>query len=104
MERKTKIGIAKAATLLAAIPVLLWAESTGPDPGLAGVPNEAGTCAVCHGSGTSSINTKGGSVTVALPNGNTYTPGQVQHLVVTVADSTARRWGFQLASRVANST
>src|SRR4051794_22539520 len=70
MERNTKLLLAKAAVLLGAIPVLIFADATGPDPGLAGVPNEAGTCAACHASGTSSINTKGGSVTVALPNGN----------------------------------
>jgi uncharacterized protein (TIGR03437 family) len=104
MERKTKLSLAKAATLLAAIPALIYASASGPDPGLAGVPNEAGTCAACHGSGTNSINTKGGSVTVTLPNGNSYVPGQVQHLVVTVADPTARRWGFQLTARVASST
>ena len=104
MERQTKLALAKVVTLLAAIPVLIYANASGPDPGLAGVPNEAGTCAVCHGSGTSSINTKGGSVTVTLPNGNTYVPGQVHHLVVTVADPTARRWGFQLTARVAANT
>jgi uncharacterized protein (TIGR03437 family) len=104
MDRRTQLIAAKGLALLAAIPVLIYAESTGPAPGLAGVPNEAGTCAGCHGSGTSSINTKGGSVKVTLPNGNTYAPGQVQHLVVTVADPTARRWGFQLAARQASST
>jgi uncharacterized protein (TIGR03437 family) len=104
MQRKTKINLAKAATLLAAIPALIFANASGPDPGLAGVPNEQGTCAACHGSGTSSINTKGGSVAVAFPNAGTYVPGQAQHLVVTVADPTARRWGFQLTARVANST
>jgi uncharacterized protein (TIGR03437 family) len=104
MDRKTKLSLAEATVLLAAIPVLIYANSSGPDPGLAGVPNELGTCAACHGSGTSSINTKGGSVTLTLPNGNTYAPGQVQHLVVTVADPTARRWGFQMTARVASST
>src|SRR3954451_12182907 len=104
MGRRTKLNLAKAAVLLGAIPVLIFADATGPEPGLSGVPNEAGTCAACHASGTSSINTKGGSVTVALPNGNTYVPGQVQHLVVTVADPTARRWGFQLTARVASKT
>ena len=31
------------------IPVLIYANASGPDPGLAGVPNELGTCAACHG-------------------------------------------------------
>jgi uncharacterized protein (TIGR03437 family) len=104
MERQTKLIFAKAATFLAVLPALILANSSGPDPGLAGVPNEQGTCAACHGSGNSSVNTKGGSVTVTLPNGNHYVPGQVQHLVVTVADPTARRWGFELTARVASNT
>src|SRR5215471_2345764 len=99
MEHRTKLNAIKAFVLFATIPILIYADATGADPGLAGVPGEPGTCAVCHGSGTSSINTKGGSVAVTLPNGNAYSPGQVQHLVVTITDSSARRWGFQLAAR-----
>lgn len=93
-----------AASILIAVPLMLWADSTGPDPGLAGVPGEAGTCANCHGSGSSSINTNGGSVTIAFPNGLTYTPGQKQHWVVTIADPSAKRWGFELAARQSSST
>jgi len=104
MDRRTKLNALKALVLFATIPVLIYADSSGADPGLAGVPGEAGTCAVCHASGTSAINTQGGSVKVDLPSGNTYSPGQVQHLVVTVTDPTARRWGFQLAARLSNST
>jgi uncharacterized protein (TIGR03437 family) len=103
MQRRTKLCL-QVAAVLAAIPVLIYADANGPDPGLTGAPNEAGTCTACHGSGASSINTKGGSVTVAFPNGNTYAPGQVQHLVVTVADPTARRRGFQLTARLASNT
>lgn len=102
MERRTKLALAKTATLLAAIPALIYANSSGPDPGLAGVPGEIGTCTACHGTGKA--NTNGGSVTIAFPNGTTYVPGQAQHVVVTVTDSSARRWGFQLAARMANST
>jgi uncharacterized protein (TIGR03437 family) len=95
-----------ALAVLAAVPVILLADATGPNPGYAGVPGELGTCAACHGSGASSVNTKGGSVSVAFPNGLTYTPGQKQHWVVTVADPTARRWGFEATARTAagNST
>jgi uncharacterized protein (TIGR03437 family) len=104
MERRTRLNAIKALILFSTIPVLIYADATGADPGLAGVPGEAGTCAACHASGTSSINTKGGSVAVSLPNGSTYSPGQVQHLVVTITDSSARRWGFQMAARLSNST
>ena len=99
-----KLSLARTAALVCAIPALMYANASGPDPGLAGVPGELGTCAPCHGSGNSSVNTKGGSVTVAFANGNTYVAGQVQHLVVKVADPTARRWGFQLTARLAGST
>ncbi|HEY2018994.1 MAG TPA: choice-of-anchor V domain-containing protein, partial [Bryobacteraceae bacterium] len=102
MDSKRKLFWGKAAVVLSAIPVLIYAESSGPQPGLSGVPNEAGTCTACHGTGKANIN--GGSVAVTFPNGQTYTPGLKQHLVVTVADPTAKRWGFQTAARQAGST
>jgi uncharacterized protein (TIGR03437 family) len=102
MGKKEKLVFAKIATVVAAIPALIYANASGPDPGLAGVPGEGGTCAACHGNRTT--NTQGGSVKVAFDNGTMYAPGQVQHLVVTVADPTARRWGFELTARLANST
>ena len=57
------------------------------------------TCnqAQCH-VGTA-INGGGGSVKVTFPGGATYAPGVKQHLVVTIADPTARIWGFQLTAR-----
>jgi uncharacterized protein (TIGR03437 family) len=75
------------------LPILLYAYSTGPDAGYSGTPGES-TCSSCH-SGSKGI----GSVTVTFPGGLTYTPGVAQHLVVTVADSAQRRWGFQLTAR-----
>lgn len=86
------------------VPVGAWADAAGPNPGLSGVPGEAGTCASCHASGASSINTKGGNVSINFGGSNTYVPGVVQHWIVTVTDSTARRWGFQAAARKASST
>lgn len=82
----------------------LYADANGPGPGLSGLPGEAGTCTNCHGSGASSINTKGGSVSLTLPKGQTYVPGEVQHWIVTISDSSARRWGFQAAARKATAT
>jgi uncharacterized protein (TIGR03437 family) len=99
MPRTSSIVLA----ISAALPLLLLADATGPEPGYAGVPGELGTCAACHGSGSSSVNTKAGSVSIAFPNGLTYTPGQKQHWVVTVADSTARRWGFEATARSSTS-
>src|ERR1044072_3154902 len=98
MERKTKIRAAKSAVILAAIPFLIHAYEYGPDAGAAGVPRENGSCNQigCH-TGTA-VNGEGGSVSVTFPNGLTYTPGVTQHLVVTVDDSRARRWGIELTA------
>jgi uncharacterized protein (TIGR03437 family) len=87
---------------LAALPFLIYANASGPDPGYSGVPGEGGTCAACHGSGASSVNTKGGSVAINFGGSQTYVPGQVQHWIVTVVDSSARRWGFQTTARKAS--
>src|ERR1035438_2560424 len=76
----------------------LFGYSTGPDVGYSGVPNE-GTCSDCHSGGKGS-----GSVTVTFPGSLTYTPGALQHLVVTVADSSQRRWGFQVTARQSSSS
>jgi len=89
-----------ALALAVALPLLVLADANGPDPGYAGVPGELGTCASCHASGANSVNTKGGSVSIGFPNGLNYTPGQKQHWVVTVADSSARRWGFEATARL----
>src|SRR5215470_2175189 len=104
MERRRKLLFAKSAIVLAAVPVLIYAYEYGPDAGVAGVPGEAGNCnqAGCH-TGTA-VNGGGGSVSVSFPNGLNYTPGVTQHLVVTITDSSERRWGFELTARTASDT
>ena len=83
---------------IALLPILLFAYAEGPDAGVAGVPGEA-TCSACHsGSGAT------GNVAVSFPNGLTYTPGVKQHLVVTITDTAAKRWGFELTARLASNT
>jgi uncharacterized protein (TIGR03437 family) len=98
MKRNQRIIFAKMAAVMAALPFLMWAISSGPDAGKAGVPGES-TCteARCH-VGTA-LNAGGGSVSVTFPSGATYTPGVKQHLTVTISDPTARMWGFQLTAR-----
>src|ERR1017187_10259242 len=105
MERKKTLYAAKAAVILSVVPVLLWAYEYGPNPGYTNVPNELGTCATsgCH-VGTANNPANKGSVSVAFPNGQTYVPGVKQHLVVTIADSAQRAWGFQLTARLASKT
>lgn len=104
MERTKKLILAKTAVVMAAIPFLIYAYEYGPDAGAAGVPGENGSCNQigCH-TGTP-VNGGGGSVSVQFPQGMTYTPGVKQHLVVTIADSRQRRWGFELTARLASNT
>ena len=97
---KFTCNIALLAVFLA--PAFLYANASGPDPGLAGVPGEAGTCAACHGNGK--VNSNGGSVAINFGGSNTYVPSVVQHWIVTVTDASAKRWGFEAAARPASST
>src|SRR5581483_2569761 len=107
MERKRKLAVAKAAVVLGAIPILLWAYEYGPEPGYVGIPSENGgqTCANsgCH-SGTANDPNNRGSVTVNFPNGLTYVPGVTQQLSVTIQDpaTTQLAYGFQLTARLAS--
>ncbi len=102
MERKRKLFLAKAATLVvAAAGVIISAHEYGPDAGYVNVKGELGTCAQsdCHIGTANSFTT--GSVSVTFPGGQTYVPGVKQHLVVTVSDTATsqRAWGFQLTAR-----
>src|ERR1039457_6364879 len=101
MERKRKLYAAKAAAIMAAIPILVWAYEYGPNPGYSGVPKELGTCTAsgCH-VGTTNNPANKGSVSVAFPSGQTYVPGVKQHLVVTLAAPPQGGWGFQLPARL----
>jgi len=105
MTQRGKIAIAKTMLLLAALPVLLWAYSYGPDPGYAGVPGENGgaTCATsgCH-LGTANNPANKGGVAVSFPNGATYTPGVPQTLTVTISDPAQTAAGFELTARLAS--
>jgi hypothetical protein len=97
MTRRGKIAIAKTTVMLAALPVLLWAYSYGPDPGYVGVPGENGgaTCATsgCH-LGTANNPANKGSVTVGFPSGATYTPGIAQTITLTISDPAQNAAGF----------
>jgi uncharacterized protein (TIGR03437 family) len=105
MTRRGKIAIAKTAVVMAALPVLLWAYSYGPDPGYVGVPGENGgaTCATsgCH-LGTANNPANKGSVKVSFPNGATYTPCVPQTLTVTISDTAQSAAGFELTARLAS--
>ena len=98
MLSRRALAVWKTISLAAAVPVVVFAYAEGPDAGLSGVSGEA-TCTYCHSGSSGS-----GSVKVAFPGDLYYTPGTRQHLVVTVADSAQRRWGFQLTARTAKSS
>ncbi|MBI1788184.1 MAG: hypothetical protein HYR60_11615, partial [Acidobacteria bacterium] len=97
MTLHRKLSVAKAAAVLAAIPILLLAYIAGPDPGKTGAPGES-TCAEagCH-AGT--VNSGPGSVKIDA-GGTTYQPGVKQRIKGTGSDPAQRRWGFQLTARV----
>lgn len=78
----------------------LLAHITGADIRYSGGGNDS-TCLSCHGV---RANANGGSVTVSFANGATsYTPGQQTQVTVTVADPTAKDWGFELSPRLSSS-
>jgi hypothetical protein len=69
------------------------AFSSGPPPGVTGAPGEA-TCTSCH----FPVSPGSGQFTITAPQN--YNPGQIYQIVVQhmTADTTRRRWGFQLTS------
>jgi uncharacterized protein (TIGR03437 family) len=76
---------------------LLYAFATGPDPRYTGAPGDQ-ACVVCH-LGTA-LNGGGGNVRLTSAAGATYVPGQQQQLTITVTDSSARVFGFELSARL----
>ena len=87
-----------ALSILAALPVLLFARSIlGPAPGHTGAPgDQLCTRAGCH-AGTA--NTGPGRVGIAFPAGQRYLPGVRQWWQVTITDPDAQRFGFQATAR-----
>ena len=79
-----------------AIPIALWAFSSGPPIMRTGAPADGGqACNVCHTS-FSLNDDSGGSV---LIRANAYTPGLKQMIEVQIGHPTAIRFGFQLTAR-----
>ena len=74
------------------------ARSAGAPAGVTGAPGD-GLCTDCHGG---VANTGGGSLQVSLVDATNWSPGQQVRLRVTLADPSARRWGFQISPRKAS--
>jgi uncharacterized protein (TIGR03437 family) len=79
-----------------AIPIALWAFSTGPPISRTGAPADGGqACNVCHT--TFPLNDdSGGSIVIRA---SAYTPGVKQLIEVQISHPTAVRFGFQLTAR-----
>jgi uncharacterized protein (TIGR03437 family) len=96
-----QIVVAKIGVITAAVPVLLWAFSGGPDPRHTGAPGDQ-TCAKagCHTG--AAVNSGGGGVAITFPSGTTYVPGQKQRWTIAVTHPNARAYGFQATARLAS--
>src|SRR5436189_1826220 len=99
MQRSSKILVAKCVTILAVVPALILARSTGPEARYTGAPGDIGNCTSCH---SGQVNPSGGSVQITAAEGTTYTPGQKQRMTVTITNTatTARLYGFQVSARL----
>jgi len=98
MGQRKPILAAKIAAVLSVVPALIYAFSSGPPARRTGAPGDQ-LCTACH---QGVANSGGGKVEVSFPGGLSYTPGVRQQWTVTVTDSQARRWGFELSVRLAS--
>ncbi len=80
------------------ISLLLFAFRVAPPAARTGGFGE-GDCTVCH---IGTVNSGPGSVTISAPA--TYTSGDTFPISVTVRDSVAQSWGFELSARILNSS
>jgi uncharacterized protein (TIGR03437 family) len=103
---KTKLTFknkGRLLTILVAVPMLVWAYDSGPDPNSEGGPG--GPAAACAQSGChtgTAVNAGGGKVELQFPDGLTYTPGQKQRIKLVITDASARNYGYQLSARLAS--
>ena len=95
MQQSSKILIAKSITILAAIPAVILARSSGPEARYTNAPGDIGNCTSCH-SGSASAS----GLQITASEGDAYTPGQKQRMTVTIPTGTARLFGFQASVRL----
>jgi len=95
------ILVRKTSVALLALPFLVYAYVSGPDPRVTGAPGDSPqACATggCH-TGTG-VNAGPGRVEIEFPGGSTYVPGQKQRWTVRVTDTAQRVFGFQATARL----
>src|SRR5258708_4142747 len=106
MKTFRSIKTARLLTVAVALPVLVWAYASGPNPHSEGGPG--GPAAACSKSGchvgAGNFNRASGKVELQFPGGLSYTPGQKQRIKVVITDPTARVYGFQASARLASNT
>lgn len=104
MDRKQKLVLAGKFAAILSVPIILWAHAAGPDAhhtAVPGPPNEDS----CNTSGChvgTPVNGGGGSVKLTSSAGTSYVPGQKQTLTITITDSVARVYGFQITARLSS--
>jgi uncharacterized protein (TIGR03437 family) len=98
---KRRFTAIKIGLIVAAIPIVIHAYSSGPIPGVTGAPGDNKTGCIESGCHQGTPNSGPGSIKLLLPSGNagTYTPGQTMQIMVQISDSTKQAFGFQLTSR-----
>jgi uncharacterized protein (TIGR03437 family) len=103
MERKNIVLLAKVATVLGVVPVLIVANEGGADPGHVagpGEPPEGCAKATCHvGTGNP---TRGSGVEVDFGGATSYTPGAKQTWTIRVTGAQANGYGFQVSARTSD--
>jgi uncharacterized protein (TIGR03437 family) len=100
MRRRKNLLIKTCPFILAIAAIVVYAYEYGPDPGYTGAPGDNPKGCNASGCHTDVPNTGGGSVKIVAAGGTTYVPGQTQQIQVIVADSSERKYGFELSARV----
>lgn len=103
MFKRKKLIVNSSLIVVAIAPIVLYAYEYGPDPGYTTAPGDNATACIASGCHTGTLNSGKGSVKIVASGGTSYVPGQTQTIMVTVADSTERKYGFQLTARVDSS-
>jgi uncharacterized protein (TIGR03437 family) len=103
MSRRKKYVINAFLVVTAIAPIILYAYEYGPDPGFSTAPGDNATGCIASGCHTGTINSGKGSVQIVASGGTTYVPGQTQTIMVTITDSTEKKYGFQLSARIDSS-